>query len=637
MVGGIAGVTTAIRENNKRLKKEDMARRFGEITLSMEELDETARKIVAKGQLGDVAESLEAMKKVKGLADDLEDASIQLERLNWKIGMNFGLDAEDQEAYGAAIRSMVEDSADLVQQSQYTVQTSVQALFGADSETGDRLIEGFDRMYASIYGEVESLGKKLGDTYSAALEDGIVDIDEARTIQELQKKLASVTEQVSQAQFDARLERIGARTAGKDLDAETFKNLAVEIDETIADRQAGLNQSAEALYASLDLAKQRGDLSTNEYEVQKKQVGTQLNQQAMMADLQGLSWAAQSITDAYSDVLGQAAPAIWENFGRAMEDSFVTASNGNLLLALDPEVMKRSLGLDSIDQAARDGIADLWGVTEPLDEQMQAEAARARQAGEEIPQAVLEGLNQAELIGMIAGDTEAIWSLMGQAIENDPEFQAILREAQDAGAQIPEEIAVYLGNHAGEVEDAIEELGRLAQRKLEHQFSLMSVNGTVQFHLQPDVTMSSQATRKGIQNPEHYANGGLIRYPTLSWFAEESPEMAIPLSWFAEESPEMAIPLDGSRRSMDLWEETGRLLGAYEENNYTKTYDAMVQRTAMASGVVPAAGAAPIYQPVMNFYGNTSREDVETANEAGFEQFREWYERLMYEQIRVAF
>lgn len=120
----------------------------------------------------------------------------------------------------------------------------------------------------------------------------------------------------------------------------------------------------------------------------------------------------------------------------------------------------------------------------------------------------------------------------------------------------------------------------------------------------------------------HYAKGGLIAEPTLSWFAEESPEMA--------------IPIDGSARSLSLWEETGRLLGAYRENNYEKTYSVMTQNgnSGGGSGSTPAA---PTYAPVMNFYGNTSREEVEEAEKMNFERFREWYDRLQYEQARAAF
>ena len=204
--GAIVGISTAVRESNKRLKKEDMSKRFGSITLSMEELDETARKIIKQDNLGKVTAMMDSRNKVRSLAEDFEEASKIMERLNWKIGMNFGLDEGDQEEYKSAIEAMIQSSVDAVMESQYTAQLSVQALFGTESSVGAELIQAFDAMYASINEEVQELGRQLGDAYSTALEDGIIDIDESKTIQELQRKLAEVTQQVSKAQFNARFE-----------------------------------------------------------------------------------------------------------------------------------------------------------------------------------------------------------------------------------------------------------------------------------------------------------------------------------------------------------------------------------------------------------------------------------------------
>lgn len=620
--GAIVGISTAVRESNKRLKKEDMSKRFGSITLSMEELDETARKIIKQDNLGKVTAMMDSRNKVRSLAEDFEEAGKTLERLNWKIGMNFGLNEGDQEEYKSAIEAMIQSSVDTVMESQYTAQLSVQVLFGTESSVGAELIQAFDAMYASINEEVQELGRQLGDAYSTALEDGIIDIDESKTIQELQRKLAEVTQQVSKAQFDARFERIADQYSGKDLDVDTFKNLQVEIGETIAERQTGLNQAAEANYANLDLLYQRGEITKEDYDVQKEKVGTQFNLQSMESKMQGLSWFTKTIADAYSDVFNQAVPEIWENFNQSMEDSFTTASNGNLALALDPEVTKRSLGLDEIDRAARDGITELWEETQPLYEQLQEEVARYKKAGEEIPQAVLDGLNEAATIGMIAGDTEAIWNLMGQSISNDQEFQKLLEQAQEAGASIPEEIASYIESNSDQAQEAVDMLGNQVQQELDRRFNNLSVDGMVHFNLQPDMgVLSNQARRKERLSPAHYAKGGLISEPTLSWFAEESPEMA--------------IPLNGSRRSVELWKETGRLLGAYEKNDYNQ------MTSDLTAGVAEreySSSPAPVFNLTVQMNGTgTEPERLRESVDYAFERFKELAERYDRERRRAAF
>lgn len=41
------------------------------------------------------------------------------------------------------------------------------------------------------------------------------------------------------------------------------------------------------------------------------------------------------------------------------------------------------------------------------------------------------------------------------------------------------------------------------------------------------------------------------------------------LTWFAERSPEAAIPLDGSERAISLWQTAGQILGVYPDENYS--------------------------------------------------------------------
>lgn len=626
--GAIAGLVAAVKENNRRLKKEDMAKRFGSITLSMEELDETARMIVRNGNIGKAAEAVMGMDKVGELAQGIEDASKTLDKLNWKIGMGFGLDETGQEEYAAAIDQMVKGAIDTVQESQYTAQISVQALFGEGSSTGNELIAGFNQMYAAINGEVKALGKQLGDEYSKALEDGVIDVDEARTIQELQEKLATVTQQVSQAKTKGKLSRLTAQHSGKGLDVDTFKNVQAEVWEVLAEARADQEEAADWLYSSLELAWERGELAPSEYISRRKDIGNQLNEQNMMNSLQGLDWSTQSVQDAYADVLAQSLPGIMENFDEAVESSMQTiAMSGNTALALDPEVMKRALGLNEIDKAARDGIAELWQGMQPAYEQLQAEAQKYREAGENLPKSVLEGLKSAETLGMLAGDTDVISRVMGGRIAENPQYKTLLGQMQEDGAAIPEEVAAGIARNTERPKEAANELGDLTQEELDRRFDSLVVNGHVDISLKGNIitpidTMIQKKISSSGEYP-HYAKGGLIERPTLSWFAEDSPEMA--------------IPINGSRRSVELWQETGAMLGAYDAGNYDRMTSSLTAGTEAEGGRGQAQ--LPAFSPTINLPGGdgNAREQVAAALEEGYERWVELMERYQREQYRVAF
>ena len=61
-----------------------------------------------------------------------------------------------------------------------------------------------------------------------AFEDGMLDIDEARAIRELQQKMSRITSALAVSEFDANMQVITEGYAGN-LDAESFQNLQAEM------------------------------------------------------------------------------------------------------------------------------------------------------------------------------------------------------------------------------------------------------------------------------------------------------------------------------------------------------------------------------------------------------------------------
>ena len=81
---------------------------------------------------------------------------------------------------------------------------------------------------------------------------------------------------------------------------------------------------------------------------------------------------------------------------------------------------------------------------------------------------------------------------------------------------------------------------------------------------QPNVKTYSYGGRGDIPK---YALGGIVNSPTLAWVGEGG-------------NSESIIPHDNSQRSLNLWEKTGRLIGAYESSNnsnsFTFTYSPVI-------------------------------------------------------------
>ena len=629
VVGSIAGISTAVKENNKRLKREDMARRFGDISLSLEELDETARMIIDNGNMGKAALAIEELGKVEGLSKSFEQAEKDINRLNWKIGMGLELSEADKQDYASAIDQMVQGAINIVEQEQYTATVSVQALFG-DSEAGDELIAGFDRTYTSINEEVKELGKRLGEAYSTAMEDGIIDVNEAKVINGLQTELAKITQQVSQAEFNAKLERLGRQAGGKSLTPDTFKNLQTEVHNTLAEQRSNLDQFTDKLLADAELQYSRGEITKDARDDKHNLIWNQYTLQDMDITARGVEWSAESITGAYQDALKNATPDIRAGIDEVTQNAIELLADGyNDTIAWNADDVIKALGIDQIDKATKDGMAELWENMESDFEQLQTAAQEALAAGREVPKSVIDGLADASLIGAISGNQEAIWQLIAISIADNPEYKKAIDEAREGGAEIPKQVAIYIDNNDKVVEFAINNLADEAEEILKNRFDNMKVYGTVDFNM----NVANVTTRQSSANnpsakvvgkqPESHAKGGLITRPTLSYFAENSPEMA--------------IPIDGSSRSYALWQEAGRLLGAYQENNYGSMYSDLVA----AEGAIESnsqSSFAPVFSPTIQVQGGSGeKEQIMDGLRAGYEQFVEYMERYNREKMRVSF
>lgn len=628
-IGGIVGISTAIKKANKDAAGANLARHFGNISLSMEELDETAKAIIANKNMEKASLAIQELGKIKELSEDFFEASKNLDRLNWKIGMEFELNEGDRQEYADAIDSMVRGSIDIVEQAQYTATISVQALFG-NSVPGNNLITGFNELYEGLNAELAALGKELGEVYSAALADGIIDIPEAEAIQGIQAKIANITQKVAQAEFDAKLKRLGEGASGGDLDVETFKNTQAQVKEELAAQEAELGKATDYALAASELRYSEGKTTKEEYEKEQAEIMQQYQTQQMMNRAKGLQWSSDTINSQYDEMFQLFLPEIDSGTDAALQkaiDTMMTGGNG--LLAWDPNQILKDMGIDQMDQATRDAIAQLWDGMEVDYGKLQAAAQEYLEAGKEIPQEVADGLADASLIGAIAGNQDAIWQLMALSAADNPKFLEALNQARENGYAIPEEVAAAIDANSPALVEASNRLGDRAEETLQNRFDRITISGKINFHMGVgDVVLNggSELASKVRQKlsggtPAHYAQGGLIQDPTLSYFAEDGPEMA--------------IPINRSERSLSLWEETGRLLGAYEQNNYSTTYQALTQGNASAAErKASAQPVAPVYSPIFNIYGNADKQDVEDVSQASYEQFAEWMERYSYERAR---
>lgn len=647
--GAITGIAVAVKAHNDKLVKQNFTEKFGSIKLSVEELDATAKRIVDNGNLNNLSAAFGELNKIRDLTSNFNGANDELDKLTWKVGMGFELDKGEKDQLSSTIDGLVKGALDIVEQTQYSANLNVQALFGSDSDMGNQLIESFNATYQSIGAEIHEKGRQLGEVYKNAITDGVIDSKEAEMIKSLQKELSDVTDQVIKSRTEGKLQRIMMQYSGKDLDPETFKNLQKEIKDTLDENREQLMQVTDMSLGDLKLQLERGDISAGEYEVRKKKIQDQYNLQEMEYEGNRIGFSATSIADIYQDEFRSIIPNVKTGLDNAMAD---ISKTDNAALSFDSDVLWKNMGFNNLDKRTRKNLSALWVDMEADYNDLQAKVQGYVQRGESVPEEVAKQLSDASFIGAAAGDKRAIWQMMAFNISDNPDYKEAIEKAREKGAEIPEEIANYIDNNGPVVVDAVGRIYDNAVTVVNDKFGTLEVNGKIKYNFTAPMSYgkfvdssgnevtSQQALTTG--NPfldqiyhfsdiakkpikkkfDENAKGGLISHPTISWFAEEYPEMA--------------IPINNSKRSRMLWQETGRLIGAYEENNYGKIYESMTSFNS--SDINGGNSFAPVFSPTIYINGkNATREETQGAVQMTYEQFKEWASQLQRERVRVAF
>lgn len=616
-VGGtaavIAGIGIAVKKSAAEAKRANLDRHFGDISLSMQELQDTAAYIVKSKSLDKVRQSLEAMDELDGIADQIEAATEEIDKMNWKVSIGMELTDTEKESYQDQIRTFLEQTHGFVEQQQYAVTMSVGTLVGDDLE-GSNIVTQLNQFYSDKQGELADLGTQLNQTVTDAFQDGLLDIDEVEEISRLQEQIANIRSALAGSDFEAGLDLIATKYGGKQLDADSFQNLQAEVQSQMDEAMASYDEAYKTSMSQLHMMRTEGGWSQQQYDSAATEVNAGYLQQKADLQARAVQFQMDTIKQAYGAEWDSMVEQLKQTTGERLGDSLMSAQAGgnNDLLNYVPEgIVKEMKG--QVDRSTRDALGALYEQMQPLLQQMEETADQYRQAGKTVPESIQQGIADTSALGGLSGNAEALWGIVGQTAESE-EYQSMITQIQDAGGYVPEQIAQAISDNQGVIDDAVRTTYANTQEMINQTFGDGGLSIPLNLLTAPK---SKESTKSSV--PGH-AEGGIFDRPHIAWFAEKGPEAA--------------IPLDGSRNAISLWEKTGELLGMNGLTGGGQPMAAGVEQ-AVASG----SGSVQIeYRPTLQFYGSApSREDLESALETDREKFTRQMEQWLKDNRRFSF
>ena len=234
---------------------------FGDITLSLAEVKKIAGEITFADMAEELSEFADATADAEAALNRLESSVSSLRRENWKVGLGMELSETDKDSYKSAIEKFLDESQTYIDDNHYEATVALKLLAGGESDTS-----GLDSYYESLKSQIEALGAQLTDNVDIALEDGVITLDEAAELENLQEQISDITNKLAEAKTEAEMQALKIRHNGAALDIDSFNAMQEELQANVASASEQYESALTLTLTNLNLQLADGAITQTEYD-----------------------------------------------------------------------------------------------------------------------------------------------------------------------------------------------------------------------------------------------------------------------------------------------------------------------------------------------------------------------------------
>lgn len=625
-IAGVAAIITKVKLKERELKQENLAEHFGDITLSLEDLEKAAKHIIGSDGLGQLNEMLTNRQGLEEYKTSLQGTIEELNKLNWKVQIGMELNETEQSEYISAIDSYITECLDFVEQKHYVASLQLDILT-KDNEVGNGIKTSTMALYKGLEDEMTELGDELKNTVNIAFEDGLLTFDESKKIVELQSKLAKMQSELSDSDYTANLEALKIKYGGN-LDAESFQNLQAELAENVEQVKETSYTALQDLLQEEVLKKSHGIINENQYNQNVAELQSNYWNQVAEAELKSANFQYDTIVQQYSEELENLLPemegkttTVLETLKENVEKYGINEAKSILS---DADTLRAMLGIDNIDETTVQALNELFIQLEPVMQQMIEIREKMEEGGMEVPEGYAEGIRNYAALGAIADSEAAMFELAGQAAADSPELATWIKQVDEDGTEVVEALMAPIKNCDAEAAEAARELYTKTSRYTRLSFGQgidieIPVNLKFNTYIPTNSTIHTNGTIPGTNVPYPHATGGIYTTPHIGLVAEAGPEAI--------------IPLNNTENAYNLWWQAGELLGMKDELSLSDAAVTMIESSTSNNSV---SSPQITYSPTIQFYGGTpSKEDIAAAEKLSQEEFEAMLEKYYKNKSRV--
>lgn len=441
------GIHSAMEEARKAAKDADLESRFGDIALSMEEVEEIAEQLTTNEWTMQVNAVIDARSKLDELRQNIQSSVDEVNKLGWKIGVGLELSQEENENFRNSMDSFISDSIAFIQQKQYTASLAIDTVMTPGSESYENVRDFVDEFYSGSQKEMQDLGKTMAAEVDKALADGVITEDEYLNIQNIQAKLQELINKIENAQYEAKINSMQLEIENGNLSPDTFKNLMDVAGEQLQKQMNAADQAFLEVVAPIQMQLDSGEITQDEYDALLNDAQEDLNRKKADLILQNVTVGIETMQIGYADDLEETANKISEALAQGLPTIDLIAAN--------------------VREETKLGAKELLEYMKPQADELEEIAQAYFDAGKIPPENIRKGLADIYELQVMSGNVDYLYKYLSTLVSDSPELQQALIESVESGKKIPQGLATALKDMYGL--ELIEENGQYMWRQVGEQ------------------------------------------------------------------------------------------------------------------------------------------------------------------------
>lgn len=519
-IAGVAavGVGVAIKKWHDYCVNDNLQKHFGDVKLSMEEVEDVAKRLTTTKWTAKVDTVVENDSKITDLQNNIKSNLETIEKTKWKVSVGLKLTAEETSNFKSSVDGYIANAKNLIEQQHYTSKLAIDIVFPEGSAENKNTTQFTDAYYSGLNSEFATLGKQLADATNNALKDNIITDAEMDDIVKKRDALQKKLDSYNQARSEVKLSSLKQDALDKGLSGDSFSKLITEVNSNEKNYKESAQKEATNVLVPYREEYNAGKISKSAYEQKTASVNHGTNQQIALNQIDVAGTAYDTIREHFSNEYAGVDKTFASDFGKYIQGNKTFDGKGiewgKLFIGMEDQIKHSAVQGDSAKN-----IQNFTSQLKPQADDLLGYSKDWIENGQSVPASYAQKLEKAVNTEVEGGDTTHMMEYAGMQMGKSPSYLKMIEQAKKDGANVPEEFMRGAEISSGKVFKngiftAADAASALPKDALAGLFTKMGVDAKSQFAtnfqgvLKPEVQAEISTLLNGITGKQNGAQIG---------------------------------------------------------------------------------------------------------------------------------